>query len=352
MENRPTDIPFLSNIGLMLTYKCSVACPHCIVEAGPHRKEMMSLENAFKWSSEASEYGDRHIKGLALTGGEPFFDMDNLKSISGHGRKLGFVLSVVTNAFWASTKEQALKVLSQVPDIQMISFSTDVYHLKSIPFENIKNGIWAANQLGLLYNIAVCTDSEEDEQYKKIIKELSMITDKDSIRTAITFPVGRAGKRSKSFNYRMSSEPTAAACTMASSPVIFPDGKVMACIGPVMKLPFLHPLLLGNLNNESLTEILDKAESNPILHAIRVWGPHKIVSMLHEYGLGDLTPKEYIADCTCDVCYKLLNNDKIRNFLKILSENEEFNQKIAFARVHYLNENRMAEILFAQSQIK
>lgn len=349
MENRPTDIPFLSNIGLMLTYKCSVACPHCIVEAGPHRKEMMLLEDSFTWTLEASAYRDQHIKGLALTGGEPFFDMDNLKSISGHGRKLGFVISVVTNAFWASTREQALKVLSQMPDIQMISLSTDAYHLKSIPFANIKNGIWAARQLGIMYNIAVCTDSEDDEQYKRVIQALSQITDKDTIRTAITFPVGRAEKHINSFNYRMSSEPTVAACTMASSPVIFPDGKVMACIGPVMKLSSSHPLVLGNLHQESLPEILDRAESNPILHAIRVWGPYKIVSLLQEQGLGYLIPKLYIADSTCDVCYKLFTDSKVLDFLRAFSEDEEFKKKIAYARMYYLNENRMAEILFAQS---
>lgn len=345
MENKPTDIPFLSNIGLMLTYKCSVACPHCIVEAGPHRKEIMSIENSFKWSLEASVYRSRHIKGLALTGGEPFFDMENLKIISEHGRKLGFVISAVTNAFWASTKERALEVLLQVPAIQMISLSTDVYHLKSIPFDNIKNGIWAAKQLRILYNIAVCTDSEEDTQYKRIIEDILKITDNDNIRTAITFPVGRAEKHIKRFNYRVSSEPTIAACTMAGSPVIFPEGKVMGCIGPVMKLSSSHPLVLGSLHNESLSEILDRAESNTILHAIRVWGPHIIVSILQDHGLGDLIPKEYIADCTCDICYKLFTNDKVLDFLRAFSEDKEFKQKIAFARMYYLSESRMAELL-------
>jgi len=41
------ELPFLSNIGLMLTYHCTTACPHCVVEAGPHRKEEMSLKQAF-----------------------------------------------------------------------------------------------------------------------------------------------------------------------------------------------------------------------------------------------------------------------------------------------------------------
>ena len=48
-EVKIEEIPFLSNIGLMLTYKCTIACPHCIVKAGPNRKEEMTLESAFNW---------------------------------------------------------------------------------------------------------------------------------------------------------------------------------------------------------------------------------------------------------------------------------------------------------------
>lgn len=52
----------------MLTYKCTIACPHCIVEAGPHRKEEMRLDEALDWIKQAKAYRNGHIIGLALTG--------------------------------------------------------------------------------------------------------------------------------------------------------------------------------------------------------------------------------------------------------------------------------------------
>ena len=170
MELNPPEIPFLSNIGFMLTYKCTIACPHCIVEAGPHRTEEMLLEDCLDWIEQARSYRAGHIQGLALTGGEPFYSLDRLERISAHAAALGFTISVVSNAFWATSRDAALEALAQLPAISMISLSTDVYHQVSIPFECIKHATAAARELGMLYNIAVCTDAEDDPQYQRILE--------------------------------------------------------------------------------------------------------------------------------------------------------------------------------------
>ncbi len=344
MGVEPPAIPFLSNIGLMLTFKCTVACPHCIVEAGPRRTEEMNLEHALAWIKQASLYRDGHIRGLALTGGEPFYNIDNLSQVAETGGALGFVVSVVTNAFWAATAESALQTLAKIPAIRMICLSTDVYHQKAIPFANIRNAVEAARTLGLVYSVAVCTDNEADQDYKRILDDLAAIGAADNVRASIAFPVGRAQKTARHFTYHMTSEPTEAACFTASSPIIFPDGKVMACIGPLLTLPPGHPLYLGNLYQEALPDILNRAEVNPILHLIRVWGPHKLVSLLREYGFEDLLPTSYISRCICDVCYKLLSDERIVSALTGILQNKEIQQTVAYARVYYLNETTMAEM--------
>lgn len=344
MDTNLSELPFLSNIGFMLTYKCSIACPHCIVEAGPHRKEEMRLEDSLSWIKQARTYQDGHIKGLALTGGEPFYNLYYLSQISSFGKSLGFIVSVVTNAFWASTKDIALGILSRLPTIQLISISTDVYHQKSIPFDNIKNAVWAARELGLFYNIAVCTDNEEDPHFQKIIQDLKAIGEDDKIRLAITYPVGRAQKRSRFYNFLTAPEPTVSACSMASTPVIFPDGKVSACIGPLLTLTTNHPMLLGNLYNETLSEILNRSELNLVLHTIRTLGPQKLVTLLRQHGLDALLPQYYIQDCACDVCFKLLSDKRIVDALGSILEDEETRKTIAYARIYYFNETTMADL--------
>ena len=335
------DDPFLRNIGLLLTYKCTVACPHCIVEAGPHRKEEMSFEEAINWIDQAGAYRNGHILGLALTGGEPFYDLPKLRQISEYAQRKGFIVTVVTNGYWAATKDDALRVLEDLPAIKMISLSTDVYHQKAIPLENIKNGIWAANKTGRLHNVAVCTDNQENMQFKQIMEELRGVDEEKNVRVAITFPVGRAQKYESHLTHKMIEEPSIGACNSANSPVIFPNGNVIACIGPVFSLTSQNPLFLGNVREESLQSILDRAEVNPLLHVVRVWGPQKLVALLKEHGYGELLPKEYIENCICDGCYKLLSDKRIASALQDLLKSKEILRIIAYARVFYFSEDRM-----------
>ena len=344
------EMPFLRNIGLVMTYKCQVACPHCIIEAGPHRKEQMLLDDAFDWVRQVASYREGFIKVLSLTGGEPFFDIGHLREISAFAQACGLFVSVVTNAFWASTKAGAVKLLTELVAIKMLSISTDVYHQEHIPFQRVENAILAAKELGIPYTVAVCTENENEVEYQEILRELEKLTHIDTILTAITFPAGRALRKADTSRYQMSAEPPISACSAGSSPIIFPDGRVIACIGPVIDLKTPHPLVLGNLREEPLEEVLDRAETNPILHAIRIWGPQHLISMIKEAGLLSHLPQRYIKGSVCNACYSLMANARIVEFLDRIAEDPSFRREIAYARVYYLGESEMVERFSLGSQ--
>ena len=336
-------LPFLKNIGVMLTYKCTTACPHCIVRAGPNRTEEVVAEDTLAWIEEAASYRTGYIKGLALTGGEPFFNLDLLRNVSNSGYQHGMVVSVVSNAFWAGSKRKAVRVLSSLPGLSLVSLSTDSYHQQKIPIEFVINGISAAKECGLPYSIAVTTDHFTRLEFQKTLNRLKKIVDEAKIRISITFPVGRAEHLLHKMDYETEIQPSPAACTMGSSPVIFPDGNIFACIGPILTLKNKHPLFLGNIYEEPLKVILDRAESNIILHAIRLWGPGKLVEILQKKGVGKLLPDSYIADCICDACYKLMSNERIIHCLNELHQDIDFVEKVAYGRAYYLQENTMVQ---------
>lgn len=337
------EMPFLANVGLLMTRKCQVTCPHCIIQAGPHQTEEICLEDACKWITEAAVYRGGHIEVLSLTGGEPFFNLDHIKRISDHAEMKGMYVSAVTNAYWASSKEEAVRVLMHNSAIRMISVSTDVYHQMYIPFERVKNAVAAAQECDVLCTVAVCTENEDDIRYRRILDDVHQLLPSEYVFTAITFAAGRALKRLDNSRYPLTTEVPASACAAGSSPIIFPTGKVTACIGPVIDLQSDHPLMLGNLRERSLRDILDDAELNPILHAIRVWGPRKLIEMAVDAGLGDYLLKLYIKDSMCNACYSLMSNSVIIGFLQELSRNLDFAQRVAYARAYYLGEMRMAE---------
>jgi len=338
------EAPFLSNIGFMLTYKCTIACPHCIVKAGPHRTEEMKIESAFNWLDQIRSSRDGSVIGISLTGGEPFYNMDLLINIADYASKSGFIISVVTNGFWASTKTEALRILDLCSSISMISVSTDSPHLEQISFNNVSNAIWAAKKLGKLYSISVATENELTPDYLDVMDRVLEITDKEYVNTAFILPVGRAAKNAKYTNYQLSSEPAVTACQMANFPIIFPNGNVIACIGPPITLPTFNPLFLGNLNNESIEKIFERSESNYVLHSIRTFGPKVIVDLLREHDHSELLPLNYIKDATCDICYKLLSNRAICDLLNdLIMKDEKFRLKTAYGRYYFLHEASMIE---------
>lgn len=345
LNDQPLEMPFLRNIGLLMTYKCQVMCPHCILEAGPHRTEAMDVATALEWVRQVAEYRDGYIKVLSLTGGEPFYNINDLTAIASFGEHCGLLVSAVTNAFWATSLEKAVFTLKKLSAIKMLSISADAYHQSHIPFDRVKNAVQAAQECGVPYTIAVCTDNYEDGDYQVILKQLEAITDPDTILTAITFPVGRALKSVDLFQYQTTPNPPISACAAGSSPIIFPDGRVIACIGPVIDLASSHPLMLGNLRDESLGTILDRAQANPILHAIRVWGPSKLIELAAEAGLNQYLPESYIEGSVCHACYGLMSNPQLVQFLNELMTDKEFQRKVAYARLYYLKELEMLQHL-------
>lgn len=340
MTARTENTSCLSTIGLLLTYRCTIHCPHCSVEAGPGRKEKMALGSALGWIDEIAAYRDGCIRSIELTGGEPFFDLQTLALVSDHAMNAGLSVTAATNAGWAGTLEQAILTLNELPGIRKISIGTDVYHQQFIPDGHIHNAVIAAELLGRRYDITVTTDNEKDDRYRKIIERLERIVDRGLIRTRVTQPVGRALKPARSCKRMFSPEPSSTSCG-SSVPLILPDGRIIACSGPITANYEPSPLNLGNLRRESLSSILERAESNPLLHLIRVWGPHRMVSLLQSRGHGELLPKEYLCGSSCDICSRILFDKRIAEILtKILNEPENRNV-IAYARKQRLDKTEM-----------
>jgi len=338
------DPPFLRNVGLFLTYHCQASCAHCIVRAGPDRHEEVNLDDARDWIRQIASYRNHYVYVLSLTGGEPFSNLTMLREVMELAVECKLLVSVVTNGFWATKRHTAKKLLESLPKICFISISTDQYHQKYVPFERVKNAVWAARECGIPYYISVVTENESDPDYQQLNSELVQITAPGAVRTGITFPLGRAAEATAQLKYKTSSVPPKEACQAASSPCIFPDARVYGCIGPLIDLRYDHPLLLGNLRDSSISEIFDRAETSVALHALRLWGPNRLISLLRDSGLGVHVPKSYIEGSVCNACYSLLSDARVRGWLRDLEQDADFRKKVAYGRLFYLSESGMLEL--------
>jgi hypothetical protein len=303
--------------------------------------EEISIYDAFDWINQISDYRNGYIKLLALTGGEPFYELDRLKKISSFGKSRGLIVTSVTNAYWADDYEKAITILQHLPAINVLAISTDTYHQTSIPFYNVANATKAAERCGIPCYINTCTEDLADANYLALVEKLSELVDPKFIIPTLTVPLGRAAQTINGSKHKLISQPPESACLSSSSPVILPDGKVLACIGPLINLKLCHPLFLGNLRHDSLTKILDDAEMNAILHAIRIWGPGKLISMAKEAGLGDRLPEKFLESSICSACYSLFSSPKVVEFLAALADDSRFRYIVADARAKYFNETKM-----------
>ena len=338
------DPPYLRNVGLLLTFHCQARCAHCIIRAGPDRHEEMSAQEARDWIRQIAAYRNHYVIVVSLTGGEPFSNIGLLREVMEFARESNLYVSTVTNGFWGISRRKAKELLKSLPGICFLAISTDLYHQKHVPFERVMNAIWATQECGIPYYVMVVTGNSSDDEFALLTSEIAKLTGPERIRTSITFPVGRASAIASGLKFDLVDQPPRESCQAASSPCIFPDGRVYGCIGPLIDLQHRHPLALGDARRSSLSEIFDKSETNVLLHALRLWGPARLVSILQESGLSHQLPKKYAAGSVCNACYCLLTNPAVRERLSQLEQDPQFRRKVAYGRLYHLREAGMLEV--------
>ncbi len=336
---------YLENVGLFMTYKCQVACAHCLVQAGPHRKEAMREDDAVSWMQQAAAYHGGAIKAVNFTGGEPFVDLDAFRRLVHAAAAAGLFPTVATNAHWAISPAVALETLKSLPELLFVQISADEHHQLQIPFERVLNAIGAAQRLELVYRVVMCTEDERSPGHTTMLARLMEVTDAAHIETVLTFPVGRAAQGRLARRRATTCEVPTGACAGADSPIIFPDGRVVSCVGPMIDIADRHPLVLGNLREQTLADILDEADGNPLLHFVRVWGPGSLHELLCQRGLAQSVPRRFIAQSMCDLCYRLFSDVRLRDALREVAQEAELVETIARGRLRYLDEDRMARRL-------
>ena len=328
---------FLRNVGLLVTYRCQVACPHCIIDAGPQRTEAVDPDRAKRWIREIVAWRSGHVRMLSLTGGEPFYDVRLLQTLSEEGARGGLRVSAVTNAFWATSASEAVRVLRSLPSLRGIAVSADVHHQTRIPLERVRAAVLAATELGIPYNIAMCVEDESAADHRELLARVLEFADPERVVFSEVFPVGRASRPPLTVNLGVH-EPAPGACSNGATPIIFPDGRVVACIGPIIGCK-RHPLELGCLTHDRLADVFDRAESNAVLHFIRVWGPAELHNRLCHAGVA--LQSRFAANSPCSVCSRLMSQPDAVDALRRLAQDSAFVERVAYGRAWYLNEPEM-----------
>ncbi len=136
--------------GLIVNYRCSSACRHCLYACGPHRAgDYMSQPDACAALSRIRELGCRSVH---IGGGEPLLEPERLRLVLRAARDAGVTVGYVeTNSSWHTDASRTRDVLGMLhaEGLGTLLISISPFHNEHIPFGKVRAVLDACHAAGL-----------------------------------------------------------------------------------------------------------------------------------------------------------------------------------------------------------
>lgn len=138
----------LSGLHLLLTYQCTFECDHCFTWGSPRQSGVMTLAAVREILQQAKELGT--VTTIYFEGGEPFLYYATMLSGIRMAHEMGFRTGIVSNAFWATSEEDALAALQPLAGlISDLTVSSDLFHYSEAMSRQAQSARAAAERLGI-----------------------------------------------------------------------------------------------------------------------------------------------------------------------------------------------------------
>lgn len=329
-------------VGFLITIKCNAACDHCCFESGPSRTETMNQEDALSYVRQIAEVG--YLRGISITGGEPFIKLKLLKAVVREAGKHRLKSRVVSNCFWATSATHAKRILEplQRDGLSELSVSSDAVHEEYVAKERVGFAARAALDMGMKVAISTVTlNSDLPDHVERTLQALSLPHHENLyVMPGFIVPGGQAihsfGQHSFAAVDGDSSEGARlhVACPhVIREPVITPSGDLAACCSPstATRTGFHASFVMGNLHERPLKELLDELENDVMFNMIMLEGPWSLYKLVKEHDPTAIHATKFVN--ICDLCVKVVANPKAR---KVLAEHlpehalEMFAKKVTY----------------------
>jgi len=274
----------ITSLHFLQTYQCNFECDHCFVYGRPGAKGVMTISDMRKILKEAEQVGT--IKSIYFEGGEPFLYYQTMLWGLRAAKEYGFKTGIVTNAYWATSVEDAKEWLTPVSEIGIsdLSLSDDVYHYGNGEDNRARHAYEAAKELDLPVGKITIEDPKE---YMKDIEWKG----KPVVRGKVLFKGRATEKLVEELPRRSWTEFTECLdedFSNQSRVHIDPFGYVHACQG----------ITIGNMKQIPLPKLFADfhPEKHPICGPILQGGP---VELVKEYRVEH--EESYVDEC--HLCY-------------------------------------------------
>jgi MoaA/NifB/PqqE/SkfB family radical SAM enzyme len=334
-------MPF-NTLALMLGYRCNAKCRCCLWgelhSCGPN----IDVAQACSWVDQACAIAD--LKLIGFSGGESFLYSKEMALIAAHAqREHGLVAAASTNSYWAYSRQRAIERLEPLYKVglRQLLLSVDDFHQEYVPLARVKNALRAAKELGIGCTLqSIVTKSSR--RIADFMKELN-VQEGDGLQATEVFctRIGWAATKVPEAEFPPQENALSSYCSMLQPLVIGPDGAVYLCCGAAFAAPGLK---VGNLTEEPLADILQRAEWDPMLNALALGnGPAYLADCLRASGKGDVLRASGYSS-SCEACHDILAVSGIKN---LLSEKLEPHRAELFLKRMMLTQEKSEHLLEA-----
>jgi hypothetical protein len=274
----------ITGLHLLLTLRCTGECDHCFVWGSPRATGAMSLELIRGIADQAEELGT--VKGIFFEGGEPLLYYGTLLEGIRDVHRRGFQTGIVTNAYWATTVEDAKATLRPLMDAGLgsVTLSSDLFHGSEMVTSEYRAGSQAARELGLSESVIIVEPPGSC---------LELTPRGEPVKGGRVMFRGRAAAKlapgAKQVPVESLTECTREALAEPSRLHVDPFGNLHLCQG----------LVMGNLTRRRLRDIVAeyRPDTDPVIGPLLRGGP---LGLARTHGLA-IQPT--YADA-CHLCYE------------------------------------------------
>jgi len=273
----------LSGLHLLVTYECNYECDHCFVWGGPDQNGTMTTEMVKLIIEQAVDAAT--IEWVYFEGGEAFLHYPLLLEGIRLARECGFKAGIVTNAYWATSGEEALKWLQPFAGaVEDLSISHDAYHGSDVGVNQTQIARRAAAQLGIPVDF-ICVAEPEAADVPGSSGQLP------AGESAVLYR-GRAAEKLAS---RVPARPWKEFRKCPWEDLRNPERLHVDAYG---NLHICQGISIGNLLKRPLADIMRdyNPDAHPIIGPLLEGGPAEIVNQY------DLEHEQAYADA-CHLCY-------------------------------------------------
>lgn len=331
---------FDESFALFLTRRCPLRCAHCIVSSHPDRPDP-PRDTVLRVARQAA--AREALRHVCITGGEPFLRPELLRDVIALLAGAGKEISVITSAHWAATAPRARRMLEQVLGDgreMTLWISLDPHHSAFLPAANYVHAVEAASSLGLRPRLTATYRRDPHEAIAFIDETLPQRTVElcGGIRLQPLFLQGRGEHLPDSDGF---SQALPAGVCGSCVPHANEDGTVFACCS-LFDAPEGHPLRLGDATHQNLDGLLDRADRDQLIQAIRTLGPKRLAEMLPDAMQRHAKRHVYLPHDICSLCSRIMGDPNCVAALRgRLAEDIRLQRRIALLRLVRYGETAM-----------